>query len=81
MILGLSLILSMIIIAFGIGYAYALDYTYPTINQRLTEMPTYCAVESISNKLESSEMDEMIQKSEIAVNTWKQSLLDSEPTN
>ena len=81
MILGLSLILSMIIIASGIGYAYALDYTYPTINQRLTEMPTYCAVESISNKLESSEMDEMIQKSEIAVNTWKQRLLDSEPIN
>jgi len=81
MILGLTLIFSVIIITVGAGYAYALDYTYPTINQRLTEIPTYCAVESISNKIESSEMDEMIQKSEIAVNIWKQKLQDSEPTN
>ncbi len=81
MILGFTIVISVIIISVGTGYAYALDYTYPTINQRLTEIPTYCAVESISNKIESSEMDEMIQKSEIAVNTWKQKLQNSEPTN
>ena len=68
------------ITVFG-SQAYALDYTFPTINQRLTEIPTYCAVESISKKITSSEMDEMIVKSEIAVKTWNDLLRDSESSN
>ena len=77
-ILLLSLV---IVVSIGSSYAYALDYTYPTINQRLTEIPTYCAVESISDKIEPSEMNEMISKSELAVNMWKAKLQESEPTN
>ena len=77
-ILLLSLV---IVISIGSSYAYALDYTYPTINQRLTEIPTYCAVESISDKIEPSEMNEMISKSELAVNMWKAKLQESETTN
>ena len=70
-----------IVVSIGSSYAYALDYTYPTINQRLTEIPTYCAVESISDKIEPSEMNEMISKSELAVNMWKAKLQESETTN
>ena len=77
-ILLLSLV---IVVSIGSSYAYALDYTYPTINQRLTEIPTYCAVESISDKIEPSEMNEMISKSELAVNMWKAKLQESETTN
>ena len=77
-ILLLSLV---IVVSIGSSYAYALDYTYPTINQRLTEIPTYCAVESISDKIELSEMNEMISKSELAVNMWKAKLQESETTN
>ena len=77
-ILLLSLV---IVVSIGYSYAYALDYTYPTINQRLTEIPTYCAVESISDKIEPSEMNEMISKSKLAVNMWKAKLQESEPTN
>ena len=77
-ILLLSLV---IVVSIGSSYAYALDYTYPTINQRLTEIPTYCAVESISDKIEPSEMNEMISKSELAVKMWKAKLQESEPTN
>ena len=78
---GLTLIFSIILITLSVSYAYGLDYTYPTINYRLTEIPTYCAVESISDKIKSADMNEMIQKSEIAVNSWKQKLQDSENTN
>ena len=77
-ILLLSLV---IVVSIGSSYAYALDYTYPTINQRLPEIPTYCAVESISDKIEPSEMNEMMAKSELAVNMWKAKLQESEPTN
>ena len=78
------LLLSLLFVVFvtvGFSYAYALDYTYPTINQRLTEIPTYCAVESITDKIESSEMDEMLAKSELAVNAWREKLQKSEITN
>ena len=56
----LLLLSLVIIVSIGSSYAYALEYTYPTINQRLTEIPTYCAVESINDDIESSEMDEMM---------------------
>ena len=65
----------------GTGHVYALEETYPTINQRLTEIPTYCAVESISDKISSTEMDEMIIQSALAVETWKNKLQNSESTN
>ncbi|MDC0041478.1 tetratricopeptide repeat protein [Candidatus Nitrosopelagicus sp.] len=77
----LLLLISVVFVTVGSSYASALEYTYPTINQRLTEIPTYCAVESISDKIESSEMDEMIAKSELAVNTWREKLQKSEITN
>ncbi|MDC0186566.1 tetratricopeptide repeat protein [Candidatus Nitrosopelagicus sp.] len=77
----LLLLIFVVCVTIGSSYAYALDYTYPTINQRLTEIPTYCAVESITDKIESSEMDEMLAKSELAVNTWKEMLQKSEITN
>ena len=64
-----------------VGHAYALDYTFPTINQRLTEIPTYCAVESISDKISPSEMDQMIIQSAVAIKTWKDTLQDSESAN
>ncbi len=70
-----------IIISIGFPYAYALDYTYPTINQRLTEIPTYCAVESISDKIDQFEMNEMISQSELAVYMWKTQLQESDSTN
>ena len=70
-----------IIVSIGSSYAYALEYTYPTINQRLTEIPTYCAVESISDDIESSEMDEIMAKSELAVMAWKEKLQESELVN
>ena len=70
-----------IIISIGFPYAYALDYTYPTINQRLTEIPTYCAVESISDKIDQFEMNEMISQSELAVYMWKTQLQESNSTN
>ena len=53
----LLLLIFVVCVTVGSSYAYALEYTYPTINQRLTEIPTYCAVESITDKIESSEMD------------------------
>ena len=65
----------------GLGQAYALEYTYPTINQRLTEIPTYCAVESISDKINPSEMEQMIIQSAVAVKTWEDILQDSESVN
>ena len=77
----LLLLIFVVCVTIGSSYAYALEYTYPTINQRLTEIPTYCAVESITDKIESSEMDEMLAKSELAVNTWKETLQNSEITN
>ncbi|MDC0211851.1 tetratricopeptide repeat protein [Candidatus Nitrosopelagicus sp.] len=77
----LLLLIFVVCVTVGSSYAYALEYTYPTINQRLTEIPTYCAVESITDKIESSEMDEMLAKSELAVNTWKETLQNSEITN
>ncbi|MDC0063448.1 tetratricopeptide repeat protein [Candidatus Nitrosopelagicus sp.] len=77
----LLLLIFVVCVTIGSSYAYALEYTYPTINQRLTEIPTYCAVESITDKIESSEMDEMLAKSELAVNTWKETLQNSELTN
>ena len=64
-----------------LGQAYALEYTYPTINQRLTEIPTYCAVESISDKINPSEMEQMIIQSAVAVKTWEDILQDSESVN
>ena len=79
-----TLLLLLVFVVFATvysSYAYALDYTFPTINQRLTEIPTYCAVESISNKIESYEMDEMISKSELAIDTWREKLQKSELTN
>ena len=77
----LLLLSLVIIVSLGSSYAYALEYTYPTINQRLTEIPTYCAVESISDDIESSEMDEMMAKSELAVMAWKEKLQESELVN
>ncbi|MDC0168380.1 tetratricopeptide repeat protein [Candidatus Nitrosopelagicus sp.] len=77
----LLLIIFVVCVTIGSSYAYALEYTYPTINQRLTEIPTYCAVESITDKIESSEMDEMLAKSELAVNAWREKLQNSEITN
>ena len=77
----LLLLSLVIIVSIGSSYAYALEYTYPTINQRLTEIPTYCAVESISDDIESSEMDEMMAKSELAVMAWKEKLQESELIN
>ena len=77
----LLLLIFVVCVTVGSSYAYALEYTYPTINQRLTEIPTYCAVESITDKIESSEMDEMISKSEFAVTAWKEKLQNSELTN
>ena len=77
-ILLLSLV---IVVSIGSSYAYALDYTYPTINQRLTEIPTYCAVESISDKIDQFEMNEMISQSELAVYMWKTQLQESDSTN
>ena len=74
----LLLLSLVIIVSIGSSYAYALEYTYPTINQRLTEIPTYCAVESISDDIESSDMDEMMAKSELAVKAWKENLQESE---
>ena len=81
--MNIYLIFSILIlfVTIGLGHAYALEYTYPTINQRLTEIPTYCAVESISNKISSSEMEQMIMQSAVAVKTWKDTLQDSESTN
>ena len=75
------LLIFVVCVTIGSSYAYALEYTYPTINQRLTEIPTYCAVESITDKIESSEMDEMLAKSELAVNAWREKLQNSEITN
>ncbi|MBT3743349.1 MAG: hypothetical protein HOF81_01915 [Thaumarchaeota archaeon] len=77
----LLLLIFVVCVTIGSSYAYALEYTYPTINQRLTEIPTYCAVESITDKIESSEMDEMLAKSELAVNAWREKLQKSEITN
>ena len=77
----LLLLIFVVCVTIGSSYAYALEYTYPTINQRLTEIPTYCAVESITDKIESSEMDEMLAKSELAVNAWREKLQNSEITN
>ena len=77
----LLLLIFVVCVTVGSSYAYALEYTYPTINQRLTEIPTYCAVESITDKIESSEMDEMLAKSELAVNAWREKLQNSEITN
>ena len=77
----LLLLIFVVCVTVGSSYAYALEYTYPTINQRLTEIPTYCAVESITDKIESSEMDEMLAKSELAVNAWREKLQKSEITN
>ena len=77
----LLLLSLVIIVSIGSSYAYALEYTYPTINQRLTEIPTYCAVESISDDIESSDMDEMMAKSELAVMAWKEKLQESELIN
>ena len=77
----LLLLIFVVCVTIGSSYAYALEYTYPTINQRLTEIPTYCAVESITDKIESSEMDEMLDKSELAVNVWREKLQNSEITN
>ena len=77
----LLLLIFVVCVTVGSSYAYALEYTYPTINQRLTEIPTYCAVESITDKIESSEMDEMLTKSELAVNAWREKLQKSEITN
>ena len=77
----LLLLIFVVCVTVGSSYAYALEYTYPTINQRLTEIPTYCAVESITDKIESSEMDEMLAKSELAVNVWREKLQNSEITN
>ena len=77
----LLLLSLVIIVSIGSSYAYALEYTYPTINQRLTEIPTYCAVESISDDIESSDMDEMMAKSELAVMAWKEKLQESELVN
>ena len=75
------LLIFVVCVTIGSSYAYALEYTYPTINQRLTEIPTYCAVESITDKIESSEMDEMLAKSELAVNAWREELQKSEIIN
>jgi len=77
----LALVFLALFVTIGVGQAYALDYTFPTINQRLTEIPTYCAVESISDKINSSEMEQMILQSAVAVKTWKDTLQDSESTN
>ncbi|MBT7824266.1 MAG: hypothetical protein HN605_03600, partial [Thaumarchaeota archaeon] len=77
----LLLLIFVVCVTIGSSYAYALESTYPTINQRLTEIPTYCAVESITDKIESSEMDEMLAKSELAVNAWREKLQKSEITN
>ena len=77
----LLLLIFVVCVTIGSSYAYASEYTYPTINQRLTEIPTYCAVESITDKIESSEMDEMLAKSELAVNAWREKLQKSEITN
>ena len=77
----LLLLIFVVCVTIGSSYAYALEYPYPTINQRLTEIPTYCAVESITDKIESSEMDEMLAKSELAVNAWREKLQKSEITN
>ena len=79
--LVLLLLIFVVCVTIGSSYAYALEYTYPTINQRLTEIPTYCAVESITDKIESSEMDEMLAKSELAVSAWREKLQNSEITN
>ena len=70
-----------IVVSIGSSYSYALDYTYPTINQRLPEIPTYCAVESISDKIDQFEMNEMISQSELAVYMWKTQLQESDSTN
>ena len=78
---GIILISSVILFTVVQSSAFALETTYPTINHRLTEIPTYCAVESISKKINSSDMDEMIKKSEDAVNDWKIKLQSSEPIN
>ena len=77
----LSSLIFVVFVTISSNYAYAIDYTYPTINQRLTETPTYCAVESISDKISLSQMNEMMDKSQIAVNTWKEKLQDSELIN
>ena len=44
--MNLYLIFTVLIlfVTIGFGQAYALEYTYPTINQRLTEIPTYLSL-------------------------------------
>ena len=73
------LLLTLVIsVSIGSSYAYALEYTYPTIKKRLTVIPTSCAFESISDEIESSDIDEMIAKSELSFMKWKEKLQESE---